>query len=71
MSSYNTRGSTNQDASVAPRDQPTLQQGKFIYIKINLFMFMEFVSKTEIEITCNFSKSKKLIFQYHLNQYQL
>ena len=67
---YNTRGSTNQ-MLVVPQIQNThFGKHSFKSRSINAWNLYQKYVKTDL-ITCGFAKFKKLIFQYHLNQYQL
>ena len=67
---YKTRGSTNQ-MLVIPQIQTTYYgEHSFKSRSINAWNLYQRNLKTDL-ITCVFTKFKKLIFQYHLNQYQL
>ena len=67
---YNTRGSTNQ-MLIVPQIQTThYGEHSFKSRSINAWNLYQRNLKTDL-ITCDFAKFKKLIFQYHLNQYQL
>ena len=67
---YNTRGLTNQ-MLVPPQIQAThYGQHSFESRSNNAWNLHQRNLKTDL-ITCVFAKFKKLIFQYHLNQYQL
>ena len=67
---YNTRESTNQ-MLIVPQIQ-TIDYGEHSVKSrsINAWNLYQRNLKTDL-ITCDFDKFKKLIFQYHLNQYQL
>ena len=67
---YNTRGSTSQ-MLIVPQIQTThYGEHSFKSRSINAWNLYQRNLKTDL-ITCDFAKFKKLIFQYHLNQYQL
>ena len=67
---YNTRRSTSQ-MLIVPQIQTTLYGEHYFKSRsTNAWELYQTNLKTDL-ITCNFSKFKKLIFQYHLNQYQL
>ena len=67
---YNTRGSTNQ-MLVVPQIQTThYGEHSFKSRSINAWNLYQRNLKTNL-ITCDFAKFEKLIFKYHLNQYQL
>ena len=67
---YNTRRSTSQ-MLIVPQIQTTLYGEHYFKSRLtNAWELYQTNLKTDL-ITCNFSKFKKLIFQYHLNQYQL
>ena len=67
---YNTKGSTNQ-MLIVPQIQTThYGEHSFKSRSINAWNLYQRNLKTDL-ITCDFAKLKKLIFQYHLNQYQL
>ena len=67
---YNTRGLTNQ-MLVVPQIQTTHYGEHFFKSRsINTWNLYQRNLKTDL-ITCDFAKFEKLIFQYHLNQYQL
>ena len=67
---YNTRGSTSQ-MLIVPQIQTThYGEHSFKSRSTNAWNLYQRNLKTDL-ITCDFAKFKKLIFQYHLNQYQL
>ena len=66
----NTRGSTNQMV-VVPQIQTThYGEHSFKSRSINAWNMYQRNFKTDL-IICDFAKFKKIIFQYHLNQYKL
>ena len=67
---YNKRGSTSQ-MLIVPQNQTThYGEHSFKLRSINAWNLHQRNLKTDL-ITCDFAKFKKLIFQFHLNQYQL
>ena len=67
---YNTRGSTSQ-MLIVPQIQTNHYGEHFFKSRsINAWNLYQRNLKTGL-ITCDFAKFKKLIFQFHLNQYQL
>ena len=67
---YDTRGSTSQ-MLIVPQIQTTYYgEYSFKSRSTNAWNLYQRNLKTDL-ITCDFGKFKKLIFQYHLNQYQL
>ena len=67
---YSTRGSTSQ-MLIVPQIQTThYGEHSFKSRSINAWNLYQRNLKTDL-ITCEFAQFKKVIFQYHLNQYQL